>query len=65
MFEILCLIHLTYKLSKKQEHRKEKPRELKHVLVILVRNRTLTHADGCKTGGRGDAPAGIEMRIWV
>lgn len=43
MFKTLCLIHLTYTLSKKQEHRKEKPRELKHVLVISVRNRTRTH----------------------
>ena len=65
MFEILCLIHLTYRLSKKQEHRKAKPRELEHVLVTLARNRTHTHVDDCKTGGRGDAPAGIETRICV
>lgn len=51
MFKTLCLIHLTYTLSKKQEHRKEKPRELKHVLVNIGKKQDSDTCEAVKLVG--------------
>lgn len=63
MFDILCLITWPTDSVKKQEQGKAKPRELKH--VIYSGEKQDSRMGRCETGGRGAAPVGIEMGIWV